>query len=142
MFGEFMLRERKTMVANKGVGFDLKKYQADFDTYLDGQFEQTMGSLIKRTEALPYFDDHLKARIKTAKVRRDFLTQSIAMMTPDGRAAMQDELHKDAETSGKLDQDIEEALKPLREELGIDEATFEAQGRLMMEKLIAERHQP
>jgi hypothetical protein len=115
---------------------------------MDGQFEQTMGNLIKRTEGLPYFDDHLKARIKTAKVRRDFLThrywreQSIAMMTPDGRAAMQDELHKDAETFGKLDQDIEEALKPLREELGIDEATFEAQGRLMMEKLIAERHQP
>jgi hypothetical protein len=55
MFVEFLLRERKMMVANKGVGLDLKKYQADFDIYMDDQLEQTMGNLIA-TPAAPNFE--------------------------------------------------------------------------------------
>lgn len=51
---------------------------------------------------------------------------------------MQNELHSDAELFGILDKDIEAALKPAREKLGIDDAVFDVQSRLMFEKMKSE----
>jgi hypothetical protein len=143
MFGEFMLQERGKLVAG-GEGFDQIRYTRDFDTYMDNQFKQTMGNTIKRAQALPYFDDALKARIKAAKERRDFLTHhywrenSIRMTTPAGRSAMWDELHADAAMFAALDKDVEAALKPVFKQLGVNEEIFEVQSCALLEKLRAE----
>jgi hypothetical protein len=103
-----------------------------------------MGNIIRRVDALPYFNDSLKVRIKVAKQRRDFLAhsywreRSIELATEKGRAMMQSELHEDAKIFGILDKDIEAALKPAREWLGIDDEKYEAQARIMFEQMKTE----
>ncbi len=141
MYGEFLLDK---LVLNKGKDFDLKQYQSEFDTYMDSQFAKTMGNIIRRIDALPYFNDELKSRIKIEKKRRDLLAhsywreKSIGFATEKGRAMMQNELHADAKTFGILDKDIEAALKPARERLGIDDEKYEAQSRILFEQMKGE----
>lgn len=111
---------------------------------MENQFAKTMGNIIRRVETLPYFDDALKARIRNAKQRRDFLThhywreRSVYFATDRGRALMQKELHEDANMFGIIDTDIEAAMKPARERLGIDDEKWEAQSRIIFEQLKSE----
>jgi STAS-like domain of unknown function (DUF4325) len=48
MHSQFMKQVRDEFVATKGRGFDRKAYEAAFDKFMDEQFAQTMGNLIKR----------------------------------------------------------------------------------------------
>src|ERR1700757_2247057 len=74
LFAQFMKKVRDDYIATKGKGFDRKQYECDFDTFMDEQFAQTIGNLMRRVEKFSDFDDALKARIADAKKRRDFLT--------------------------------------------------------------------
>jgi hypothetical protein len=45
---EFMESVREEYVRTKGKGFDRKKYETEFDAFMENNFAQTMGNLIKR----------------------------------------------------------------------------------------------
>jgi hypothetical protein len=44
---EFLGSVRDEYVRKKGQGFDRKKYEADFDAFMEKNFAQTMGNLIR-----------------------------------------------------------------------------------------------
>jgi hypothetical protein len=143
MFGEFMLGEREKMIATKGKGFDRKQYEADFDAYMDKQFGQTMGQIMRRVQSLSGFDDSLKKRMVAMRRQRNFLAhhywreRSVQFAAMAGRAEMRAELYEDSEAFGKLDRDIDAAMKTTRENLGIDDEVLEAHSRRMIEKMKA-----
>lgn len=124
LYAQFMRKVRDDYIATKGKGFDRKKYEHDFDAFMEDQFAQTMGNLMRRVEKFSAFDDVLKARIADAKKRRDFLThhfwreRSIDFATSAGRERMREELNTDADMFEKLDRDIDAASAPLRATLG------------------------
>lgn len=138
MYAEFMVDK---LPPKKRKDFDLKQYQREFDAYMNDQFKKTMGNIVRRAKTITYFNEALKERITIAKQRRDFLAhsywreKSIEFATEKGRAMMQKELHEDADAFGILDEDIEAALKPARELLGIDDEKYEAQSRILFEKM-------
>ena len=141
LFAQFMKKVRDNYIATKGKGFDRNQYECDFDTFMDDQFAQTMGNLMKRVERFGGFDDALKARIGDAKKRRDFLThhywreRSIDFATSAGRERMREELNADAEMFEKLDRDIDAASAPLRADLGLKEEMLEDYSRKFMERV-------
>ena len=143
MFSQFMMQERDKFVANKGKGFDRKAYEADFDAFMEQQFAQTMGNLIRRVESFDGFDDAIKRRIADAKKRRDFLIhhywreRSLEFATSDGRMVMMKELNEDAEMFQKLDRDIEAASAIVRKKLGIDDTLVEKHIRETMDRVKA-----
>lgn len=116
----------------KGLGFDQKKYQSDFDAFMERHFALTLGNLIKRLNDLASMDSELKDRILAAKRRRDFLVhhfwreRAVEFATRNGRSMMIDELDKDGVTFEMLNDDIVEATKPAREAIGITDENLNA----------------
>jgi hypothetical protein len=95
---------------------------------MEKQFARTMGNIIRQVENLPEMSNNLKDRIVSAKKRRNFLThhfwreRSREFATANkGRAEMRDELKKDRDEFEQLDRDINEALRPARKRLGIED---------------------
>lgn len=140
LYAQFMKKVRDEYVTTKGKGFDRKQYERDFDAFMDDQFAQTMGNLMRRVEKFGGFDDALKARIADAKKRRDFLThhywreRSVDFATSGGRERMREELNADAEMFERLDRDIDAAGAPLRSNLGIKDEMLEDYSRKFMER--------
>jgi hypothetical protein len=138
-----MKQVRDEYIATKGKNFDRKAYESSFDKFMEEQFAQTMGNLIKRINAFANFDDALKARLVDAKKRRDFLAhhfwreKSVEFFTAEGRSKMRDELMMDAEQFGQLDRDIDAAAKTMRERLGIDDRVIDEYNERQMARLKA-----
>jgi hypothetical protein len=145
LFAQFMKKVREGYIATKGKGFDRKQYERNFDAFMDDQFAQTMGNLMRRVEKFGGFDDALKTRIADAKKRRDFLThhywreRSVDFATSAGRERMREELNADAEMFEKLDRDIDAASAPLRASLGIKDEILEDYNRKFMKRGRARR---
>jgi hypothetical protein len=143
MQGQYMKQARDNYIATRGKGFDRKKYEDDFDTFMDNQFAQTMGNLVRRVEAFAGFGDDLKARIVSAKKRRDFLAHSywretsLKFVTSAGREEMMKELNADTVMFRELDHDIEAATKHIRESIGVDDKVVEAYVNRQMERIKA-----
>jgi hypothetical protein len=146
LYAQFLRKVRDDYIATNGKGVDRKQYEHAFDTFMNDQFVQTMGNLMRRVEQFGGFDAALKARIADAKKRRDFLThhywreRSIDFATSAGRERMREELNADAEMFGKLDRDIDAATAPLRANLGIKDAMLDDYIRKFMERV--ERGEP
>jgi hypothetical protein len=60
LYAQFMKKVRDDYLTTKGKGFDRKQYERDFDAFMDDQFAQTMGNLMRRVENFGGFDDALK----------------------------------------------------------------------------------
>jgi hypothetical protein len=124
---EFMTAVREEFIQNKGKDFNRKKYEADFDAYMDKQHGKMMGELTKRVNDSTEFDEKLKARIVAAKDRRNYLVHNfwrdvaVEFSTIEGRKKLIEGLANDAEVFEKLDNDIRDATKPVRKRLGIKE---------------------
>lgn len=99
---------------------------------MEKNFAQTMGNLLKRVQQSADFTDELKARIINAKERRDFLVHhywrvmAVPFYNSEGRAKMIEELNADAELFEKLDEDVQKAMAPIRQKLGIKEEKISA----------------
>ena len=141
LFAQFLKDVRDDYIASRGKGFDRKQYERNFDAFMEEQFAQTMGNLMRRVEKFGAFDDALKGRIADAKKRRDFLThhywreRSIDFATSAGRERMREELNADAEMFQQLDHDIDAASAPLRTALGIKDEVLEDYNRKFMERV-------
>lgn len=124
---EFMTAVREEFIQNKGKDFNRKKYEADFDAYMDKQHGKMMGELTKRVNDSTEFDEKLKARIVAAKDRRNYLVHNfwrdvaVEFSTIEGRKKLIEGLANDAEVFEQLDNDIRDATKPVRKRLGIKE---------------------
>lgn len=129
---EFLTEVQTQFLKNGKAGFNRAKYEADFDAFLEKQFSKTMGTLTKRIETVAGFDDALKRRITEAVARRNFLTHHYwremaePFATRIGRSKMISELQADSDCFEKLDEDIQAALKPTRQKLGIKDEWLEA----------------
>ena len=143
MYGEFMIGEANEFMATKGKEFSRKQYEADFDSYMEKQFAQTMGQIMRRVENLSGFDEALKKRMLAARKRRNFLAhhywreRSVKFASFEGRAEMRAELYEDSQMFGQLDRDIDAAMKGTRAKLGIDDAILEEHSRRMIDKMKA-----
>jgi hypothetical protein len=141
LFAQFMKKVRDDYIAARGKGFDRKQYERDFDAFMNDQFAQTMGNLMRRVEKFGGFDVALKAKIADAKKRRDFLThhywreRSIDFATSEGRERMRKELNADAEMFQQIDRDIDAASASLRASLGINDAMLDEYNRKFMERV-------
>lgn len=139
----FMKKTREDCIGTRGKGFDRTKYEADFDAFMNDQFAQTMGNLIRRVSTFAAFDDEMKARIVAAKQKRDFLThhywreRSVEFSTSAGRGIMMEELQADMEMFRQLDRDIEATTKHIRESIGMDDKMVEAYVKRQMERISA-----
>jgi hypothetical protein len=136
-------RTKEAFVKAKGKGFDRAKVAAEWDAYEKGQRNNTMGQLKNLVKDSADFDDALKKRIEDAKDRRDFLAHrywvqnAVTMQTKEGREKMIAELIKDADTFEKLAADIEAAMKPVREKLGVKDEELDA----AVEKQLAQQRE-
>jgi hypothetical protein len=74
MFTEFLHGVKQEFIKDGGRSFDGARYEAAFDAFMEKQFAQTMGNIIRKVEYLPEFSGELAAWIIAAKERRDFLT--------------------------------------------------------------------
>ncbi len=140
MFTDFLHSVKEEFLKDGGKSFDRTRYEQEFDAFMDKQFAQTMGNIMRKVEKLADFSDELRARIAAAKKRRDFLTHHFwrerarAFVTMKGRAAMRAELKADMNMFEKLDRDVNAALLPARKRLGIKDEWLEAHSK----KIIAE----
>ena len=129
---EFMKGVRNEFVRTKGHNFSPKKYEQDFDAFMKEQISKTMGKLKLRVEEMARFDDKLKSRISQATERRNFLAHHFwresgtLLLTKAGRDKMIGELKGDCDIFERLEQDIIEATKPIRQELGIRDEELNA----------------
>jgi recombinational DNA repair ATPase RecF len=130
MDGEFMRRAVEEYRGNKI--FDRKRYQEEFDAFMNGQFAQTFGNLLRRVNASKHFSEDFKMRLADAKNRRDFLAhrfwreRSIEFCTESGREKMMKELEADANLFQGLDHELEPIGVELRRQNGVDETKFQA----------------
>ncbi|SRR6266436_4821934 len=67
LYAQFMKKVRDDYITTKGKGFDRKQYERDFDAFMDDQFAQTMGNLMRRVQKFSGFDDALKVRLPTQR---------------------------------------------------------------------------
>ena len=100
---EFLTPAREKFLKEKGKDFDRKKFDGEFDTFMEEQSKRMMGTLNLRVSQRAEFDEALRKRISDATLRRNFLVHHYwraageKFMIKDGRAEMIEELSKDAE---------------------------------------------
>jgi hypothetical protein len=125
-------RTKEAFVKAKGQGFDRTKIAAEWDAYEKKQRGKMMGELRKLVEDSTDFSRELKDRIKTANDRRNHLAhsywpeQALTMQTKEGRDKMIAELIADADMFEKLAADIQAAMRPVREKLGVKDEVLDA----------------
>jgi hypothetical protein len=118
MYGEFLMEEREKLIATKGKGFDQKRYEVDFDAFMNKRFRQTMGGVAQRAITLPDISEDLGNRIEEARKRRNFLAhhywreRSVKFATREGRNEMREELAADRDMFTQLDRDFDAAMRP------------------------------
>jgi hypothetical protein len=136
-------RTKEEFVKAKGKGFDRAKIAADWDAYEKKQRKKMMGELRDLVVKSADFSQDLKDRIKAANDRRNHLAhsywqeQAVTMETKEGRDKMIAELIADADTFEKLAADIQKAMKPVREKLGIKVEELDA----AVEKQLAQQRE-
>jgi hypothetical protein len=142
MYGEFLTQQHQMLVATKGKGFDKRRYEADFDAFMEKHFSKTMGGVAQLAIKLPNFTDELKQRIEQARKHRNFLAhhywreRSAKFANSRGREEMRKELAADRDMFAKLDKDVEEAMKSTRVKLKIDDKKLAQLTQKMIKQMI------
>ncbi|ESX64924.1 hypothetical protein X759_29795 [Mesorhizobium sp. LSHC420B00] len=128
---DFLSRVRDQYLADRGKSFDRTQYEAEFDRFMESQYAQTLGNLIKRVSALPELSDDLKERLRDAKKRRDFLghhyfrERAVEFSNRAGRDKMAEELHNDGDMFEAIDRDLYAELAAIRKKLGMGGEEFQ-----------------
>jgi len=55
MFTEFLHGVKLELAKDGGKSFDRARYEAEFDAYMEKQFAQTMGNIIRKVESFQSF---------------------------------------------------------------------------------------
>ena len=131
LYCDFLSRWKHRLEKDGLKNFDRKLYQEEFDTYMKGQFSQTLGNLLKRLDSALGIPTDLAEMISRAKKQRDFLAhhyyreRSKDFVTRAGRDRMIAELMEIGEEFQRIDQHIQILLEPVKEKLGLRKETLE-----------------
>lgn len=119
--------------------------KVDIDAFMDQQFENTLGKLIKNLRAEltvpPDLEELLRQALKTRNwLCHDYFRERAAeFMTPAGRDKMLAELEAARELLSRADKGLAAVVRPLADRCGLTEAVLEAQYQaLCREQGIAE----
>lgn len=98
---------------------------AEFDMFMDQQFEQTLGRLIRGLKNATSVSAELEGLLTDALKTRNFLTHHFfreraeVFMSRDGREEMIRELERAQRLFEAADDTLIETVKPLREKFGL-----------------------
>lgn len=102
-----------------------KEWEAEFDMFMDQQFEQTLGRLIRGLKNATSVPTELEELLTDALKTRNFLTHHFfreraeVYMSRDGREKMIHELERAQRLFEAADEKLLETVKPLREKFGL-----------------------
>lgn len=102
-------------------------WSAQVDQYMDGQFENTAGRLIKELRKYMVFSDELEEGLAAALKTRNFLVHHFfrervtSWYTSQGRDSMIAELGAAGDQFGKADELVEATVRPLKDRYGLTE---------------------
>ncbi len=131
LYGEFLMGWKDRIEREGKATFDRKIYEAEFDAYMNDQYAQSFGNLIKRLERVIGIPQDLKDVVAEGKRLRDILAhhyyreRSTEFVTRDGRDRMIAELTDMGEKFGEMDRRIQELLEPVKRKLGIRDGVIE-----------------
>jgi hypothetical protein len=112
--------------------FDRRRYEADFDAFMERQHAQTLGNLLKRVSGCVVLPADLRTLITEAKAKRDFLAHHYFRERAElfarrrGRDQMIEELDAAMAAFAAADTALETFLEPHRSSLGLTKERFEA----------------
>lgn len=101
------------------------EWEAEFDAFMEQQFEQTLGRLIRDLSSATMVPVELEGLLSKALTTRNFLAHHFfreraeAFMSKDGREAMIRELQSAQELFETADEKLTSIVKPLREKYGL-----------------------
>lgn len=104
-----------------------KQWEAEFDGFMDEQFEQTLGRLIRGLRTATSIPTDLEGLLTEALKTRNFLTHHFfrqraeSFMSRDGREKMIQELERAQKLFETADERLTEVAKPLREKYGLSD---------------------
>jgi hypothetical protein len=104
-----------------------KQWEAEFDAFMDQQFEQTLGRLIRDLSSATSVPTDLEGLLTDALKTRNFLThhyfreRAESFMSRDGREKMIQELERAQRLFDAADERLTEIAKPLREKYGLSD---------------------
>ncbi|NWF74715.1 MAG: hypothetical protein HXY51_16990 [Nitrospirae bacterium] len=102
-----------------------EQWEAEFDVFMDQQFQQTLGRLIRALRAASPVPSDLEALLARALEKRNFLShyyfreRAEMFMSRKGRDQMIDELQQAGKLFETADERLTEVAKPLREKYGL-----------------------
>jgi hypothetical protein len=102
-----------------------KQWEAEFDTFMDQQFQQTLGRLIRALKSATSVPPDLEGLLTAALEKRNFLAhhyfreRAEAFMSREGRDNMIEELEGVHKLFDDADAKLTEIAKPLRERYGV-----------------------
>ncbi len=118
MFAELLPRRA-------GKPIPRKAWETEFDAFMDQQFEQTLGRLIRGLRNATSVPAELEGLLIDALKTRNFLSHHFfreraeAFMSQDGREAMIRELEHAQRLFGVADEKLTNIVKPLRDRYGL-----------------------
>ena len=104
-----------------------KEWEAEFDAFMDQQFEQTLGRLIRGLRSATSVPADLEGLLTDALKTRNFLTHHFfreraeSFMSRDGREKMIREFELAQKLFEAADERLTEVAKPLREKYGLSD---------------------
>ena len=108
------------------------KWNSDeFDSYVNGEFDKTLGQLISKLRSLTTISDDLEALLRSALEKRNWLAhhyfreRSSQFMSASGRDSMIQELQHCQKLFDQADKKLETAITPLRVKFGITDSKIE-----------------
>ena len=102
-----------------------RQWEAEFDVFMDQQYEQTLGRLVRALKSATSIPTELEGALADALKTRNFLAHHFfreraeAFMSWDGREAMIRELKSAQGLFDIADGKLTEIVKPLREKYGL-----------------------
>jgi len=102
-----------------------KQWEAEFNAFMDQQFQQTLGRLIRALKSATSVPSDLEGLLTEALEKRNFLAhhyfreRAEAFMSREGRDKMIEELQRAQKLFDDADARLTEVAKPLRERYGL-----------------------
>lgn len=118
-----------------------KYTRQDIDEFMEGRFQKTLGALLKHLKSEVTLPPDLKSTLTKALNRRNYLAhhyfreKAESFVTRNGRAQMLQELQVDQRLFERADEQLEQALTPLRVKHGVTNSVYEAEYKRMCQKL-------
>jgi hypothetical protein len=116
----------------------------EFDAYMDGEFDKTLGRLIGKLRNLTTINNDLESLLTVALKKRNWLAhhyfreRAEECMSTSGRNSMIVELQRCRDLFKETDEKLEVVIKPLMKKLGMTDEILEENFKKFKEKANAD----